>query len=437
MEEEEEEENGFVTEETRKGRFLHARDGDHLMGHWECDMCSFRNTAHMDVNWEDEKDIFMLACIRRASLDAMWSRERDTVEGNAKRMRLDLKKATDFTIAELLPKMGNPKMEDRIGMGIALITLRASLRKGKHANHLQWDTMRKTATWYKHAWEAITGYEEMSSIFASDNKTMHATDCPTRGLWYKSFLMGAKKRMGMVRKQNEPLTLPQLLVFLEIVEEEWDETQDYKERKLLEEVASFVCIGFCVSLRGEEVPLTSISGLLAYWKEALNHETPHIMLPLRGKFKGEDNLKWHLIPIADTTRSNIPTRMWMSRLLMRRCVEEGQKEGPLFAKADGTPATISMYDPTFRRLLERARDSNPTVFSAKAVIEDYSLWRSLRRGSTVEAQNNEVPLETIELINRWRKRERARGAEPGLPMRQVYTQARAALKTTLRYSQSL
>ena len=148
-------------------------------------------------------------------------------------------------------------------------------------------------------------------------------------------------------------------------------------------------------------------------------------------------MKWHLIPIADVTRSGIPTRKWVSRLLVRRCVEEGQREGPLFAKIDGTPALLSMYNPTFRRLLEKTRETNPRAFSAKTSMEDYSLRRSLRRGSTTEAQNNGVPEATIELVNRWRKREKAKGAEPGLPMRQVYTQALSALPTTLRYSQSL
>mmetsp|Transcript_12985 Transcript_12985/g.19314 ORF Transcript_12985/g.19314 Transcript_12985/m.19314 type:complete len:514 (+) Transcript_12985:1584-3125(+) len=402
LEEEEEEENGFVTEETRKGRFLSARDGDHIMGcPFECDLCQFRNVAHRDVMWEDPDDIYMLACIRRASLDAMWSREKDTVEGNAYRMRLDLKKAmARFAIAALLPKLGNPEMEDKVGMGIALITLEASLRPGRHTNHLQWESMRKTATWFKHAWEAITGNEDGGSVYASDNKTMYATDCPTRGMWYKSFLLGAKKRMGMIRKQDEALTLAQLMVFLEVVEEEWSRASERKELKSLEEVAAFVCIGYCVSLRGEEVPLTSIKGLLELWKETLEHETPHIMLPLRGKFKGEDNFKWHLIPIADNTRSNIPTRRWVSRLLIRRCVEEGQREGPLFAKADGTPASLGMYDPTFRRLLEKAKEAHPRAFSVKTMVEDYSLRRSLRRGSATEAQDNEVPGATIEWLTR-------------------------------------
>ena len=58
-------------------------------------------------------------------------------------------------------------------------------------------------------------------------------------------------------------------------------------------------------------------------------------------------------------------------------------------------------------------------------------------GSTTEATNNNVPGTTIGMVNRWRKREAAKGTEPGLLMRQVYTDALAAMETTLRYSQSL
>ena len=72
----------------------------------------------------------------------------------------------------------------------------------------------------------------------------------------------------------------------------------------------------------------------------------------------------------------------------------------------------------------------------KTVIDDYQLKRSLRRGSTIEATNKKVPGESIDLMNRWRKRELAQGAEPGLAMRQVYTQTILALESTLRYSQS-
>ena len=60
--------------------------------------------------------------------------------------------------------------------------------------------------------------------------------------------------------------------------------------------------------------------------------TPHIMLTLRGRFKGEKELKWHCVPVAEFTRSGalITLRLWLTRLLERRVTVEGCKEGWLF-----------------------------------------------------------------------------------------------------------
>lgn len=62
--------------------------------------------------------------------------------------------------------------------------------------------------------------------------------------------------------------------------------------------------------------------------------------------------------MASDSNRGFYSRRWVSRLLIRRRVEEGQMEGLLFAKADGTPATLNLCDPTFRRLLERAREEH-------------------------------------------------------------------------------
>ncbi len=438
LEDEEDEAQDFVLEEEVDRRFMCARDGDHVMSiPFECDLCQFRNVVKRDVDWQSKKDMYQLMCIRGASLDAMWSRERHTVEGNARRMRLDLKNALhELSIAELFPPMGNPEMEDRVGMGMAIITLHSSLRPGRHASHLQWDTMRRTPTWYAHAHEAIVGGDE-ATIFASDQKKMYATQVLTRCRWFTAFLLGAKKRMGVIRKQDEALTIKQLLLLLEIADEEWEAAKGHPvERKRLEEIGSFVCIGFCASLRGEEVPLTSIKGIDTFWEESLNHSLPHIMITLRGRFKGEDDQRWHMVPIARYTRSNIPAVKWVGRLMHTRLIVDGDA-GPLFADGKGKRASLSRYNEEFRRLLERTRERDPSLFHAKTLIEDYSLRRSLRRGSTTEAQNSNVPEATIDLINRWRKVEHAKGTVAGLPMRQVYTQAQHAIATTARYSQSL
>ncbi|KAL3793971.1 hypothetical protein HJC23_009454 [Cyclotella cryptica] len=54
-----------------------------------------------------------------------------------------------------------------------------------------------------------------------------------------------------------------------------------------------------------------------------------------------------------------------------------------------------------------------------------------------EATNKGVPGPVIELIGRWRKKEAARGSEPGLPMRQVYTRIRDSVEGLLKFSSAL
>ena len=242
--------------------------------------------------------------------------------------------------------------------------------------------------------------------------------------------------MGVHREQNEALTVEQLMAILDLGKEDWEKLKSEEEKKDIESVASFMIIGFCLSLRGEEVPLVVIEGILQFWDETQEHDIPHMMITLRGKFKGENNMRWHCLPLADVTKSGIPTRRWISRLMWRRTGREGKRAGHLFAKRNGKRASLGDYDPLFKDYVERAMKSRSKLFSSMVAVKDFSLRRSLRRGATAESENNKVDTVAIELINRWRKKEKARGAEAGLSMRQVYTQVSRAVVATLRFSQS-
>ncbi len=55
----------------------------------------------------------------------------------------------------------------------------------------------------------------------------------------------------------------------------------------------------------------------------------------------------------------------------------------------------------------------------------------------METTNQDVAEKVIKLVNSWRKMEVAKGAEAGLPMRQVYTQVRSTLPTMLKFSKVL
>ena len=115
---------------------------------------------------------------------------------------------------------------------------------------------------------------------------------------------------------------------------------------------------------------------------------------------------------------------------------KGKRSEYLFVRKNNGKATLGDYDSLFRDYVARAQKKYPKRFSEAVTINDYSLRRSLRRGATTEARNNKVDTAAVELVNRWRKKEAARGAEAGLTMRQVYTQVTRAIKTVLRFSQS-
>jgi hypothetical protein len=56
----------------------------------------------------------------------------------------------------------------------------------------------------------------------------------------------------------------------------------------------------------------------------------YMMITLKGRFKGEVDSSWHVVPISDQSWSNIPFRLWMERIVYRRVKLEGREKGWLF-----------------------------------------------------------------------------------------------------------
>jgi hypothetical protein len=244
--------------------------------------------------------------------------------------------------------------------------------------------------------------------------------------------------MGEIRRQNEALSSRMIHAILHEVDQDWSATTHNDLRMTLEEFAAFLLIGFGTALRGEEIPLVSLKGMLDTWVESTSSQpTPHIMITLHGRFKGETGLRWHCLPLSVQTASGLPNKKWIGRLLRRIYTVEGRSTGWLFAKEDGTRKSFSEFDPLLLEYLNRARELDESIMSALADISDFSFWRSPRSGATTEATNRGVPGPIIELMGRWRKKENARGSEPGLPMRQVYTRVRDSSEGLLMFSGSL
>jgi hypothetical protein len=89
-------EAGFaIVIEKDKERFLHGREGDHLLTTFQCDLCQYRNIkGHEPL--ENEVDEKLLVFIRRANMDALWSREAGTVKNTSRDVFTIEKKASQL-----------------------------------------------------------------------------------------------------------------------------------------------------------------------------------------------------------------------------------------------------------------------------------------------------------------------------------------------------
>ena len=89
-------------------------------------------------------------------------------------------------------------------------------------------------------------------------------------------------RMGMICRQNEALTLA--LVMAVCAEAK---PTGNNAREELEDTVVFMLAAFGAGLRGEEVPLISLDGLLTFWDKSRLDKDSHVVLTLKGRFKGE------------------------------------------------------------------------------------------------------------------------------------------------------
>ena len=192
---------------------------------------------------------------------------------------------------------------------------------------------------------------------------------------------GAKLRMGEVWFQNEALTSAQVLGLSDMLDSAWKHSNQAGHKERLEELMCYVLIGFGAGLRGEEIPLISLKGLLFFWDETKSEADPYTMITLHGRFKGETGFRWHCLPVSDQTRSDTPLRMWIGRLLYRRVHIQGRSTGWLLQRDEQQRVKIINYDPDFHSYMEELNNVSLELFSVGTVMGLYSLRRPMRRGA--------------------------------------------------------
>ena len=188
-------------------QFMEARVGDHLMTQFQCEVCHFRNIMGRDpMIHVSEGDRELMADFQRALLDAFWSREPPTVRGNLIEAVRGERYGDRTGMPSVTPEMGPFPLEDTSGMKAALAVLDRSLNAGIHAEFVQWDTFRKARSVITNISQAGVGGLG-DAVGAYEKGRMWISKVSTHSFWFTRFMAGIHKRVGEVKRQDEPVTI--------------------------------------------------------------------------------------------------------------------------------------------------------------------------------------------------------------------------------------
>ncbi len=385
-------------------------------------------------------DDSLLAFIRRANLDAFWSKAPDTVRG-LRSLFWEQVEVGDVFGFQMFQPMGPYGAFYDSGIRTALGVLWRSQKPGRHEEKQKYSSARKAWTVHTDVYRASARAIEGTLVWRSERGRFVATTAPSDSEWFASFMSGFRSRVGERRKQDAAISIEVMLEIQALFEEDWEEVRDrgIQQQREVAEAAVFMIVGYVASLRGFELPKTVLTDLrrqvFLTADPALPDMPPHIGWPLRGRFKARSRaIQELLVFVAAETASGLKPGLWTSRLLSV-LDQLDVRHGWLFQDQHGNARRMMTFAPAFYEKLLQVRDRKPSLFPEGInILEDYHLARSMRRGATTRATNAGVSKEDIEWINRW-----STGGEElsSGPMRVTYADRRQLLETYLRFSLAL
>ena len=424
-----------MIEEADETRFLQARAGDHMMIPFQCDTCHFRNITKRDPDLRDYRDLESLEYIRRASLDAFWSREPSTVKKNLQGIL-----RVESTMQRLrLPPVSRTKameLKDECGMLAAIAVLDRSLDKGLYEDKVQFGTFRKARSCITNAHQA-SAHGMGDVIGAFERNKCWISNVSTHTFFFSRFMEGIHKRVGEVVKPDWPVPAAVVKEIDDRLNEAWRNTQDPQTKKKIAEMGTWYVGGFCTGLRGEEMLMIELAGTANSLKFLSDDIDPHFMFKILGRTKGRQvNGRSFFMPcIAVTGHLGLQPGRWVRRLV-RIVHNESRTTGRLFMRTHRVPKLMEFEDDWYK-MLEMIQNSTTLIDSSKDLREDAGLGRSLRRGVTSHAINMQVPRPLTNAINRWRKETNGAENRGSMPMVDAYSKLDSLKPTYLRFSKAL
>ena len=165
-------------------------------------------------------------------------------------------------------------------------------------------------------------------------------------------------------------------------------------------------------------------------------KAPHVVIPPLGRFKNEIGERCHLLLLANKTASGIPVRRFVDRTVALLKSENRSDVGPVMCDETGMMLRSAVVNGQFLKELARVQDQDPSLLEGgREVLEDFNIFRSMRRGSESRATEVGIDSRLIDLIHRWKTAEGNRQTFGS--MRDYYLDLRLVREKLTKYSASL
>jgi hypothetical protein len=172
-------------------RFFRARVGDHILCPFQCELCHFRNMqgrSPMKVTGV-LNDAETIDLIRRANLDAFWSREPTYIGHNLSKINRVLQISHDLGLDKPpVPMLVPWPVEDEFGMGAVIVFLKHSLDPGVTETTVQYNTLQKMKSVFVNLYHASVENQGSAIVGGRYGKRFVSLDAPI----YSEFLEGFK-----------------------------------------------------------------------------------------------------------------------------------------------------------------------------------------------------------------------------------------------------
>jgi hypothetical protein len=423
--------------------FRRARNGDHLLVPFECDICIYKKLRGCTPEQDARENVVLRACIRQINIDAFWSRATSTVKANTDKTKLALELSESVGLEGPYVQEGFLPTFDHCGYQVAIQMLLALKRPGRYSEeYTQYDTIRKVRTAYSNFARSSVQANAGVLAFGDDRgRAQRLVQDPVSSYWFSRFFLGCKRRMGQDWRPNLAMSTELILEVLNRAKENLSHNNSCtnEEKQNWVTFGCYIATTYVLSLRGPEGLLLDLQGIRKFWDQPNPH---HFIIALRGKVKGEQSERCHLLPCCIETSSGIKIKTWVEMLIKMK-EENGQFEGPAISDTTGKIWTSNELDSRLVLLLEDIFEAKPNLFPSHIranrdeIGTSYQVFRSLRRASDTRALEQNVSKTDIELINRWHNIEKSQGNRPQRPMHQHYAQVDLLLKPYLRYTRAM